>query len=128
MTSRTTRRRPLPWGGDAATATPSSSLDPQPDIARTASSRAWARRWARAREGGTARPVLEETAQGSSEVGGRKFAGARSPLDAGHMRRRLHVPAAALAIALAARPVVAQEAGVQADGSGGAVRATASGS
>ena len=43
------------------------------------------------------------------------------------MRRCLHVPAA-LVIALAARPVVAQDAGVEADGSGGAVRATASGS
>ena len=44
------------------------------------------------------------------------------------MRRCLHLPAAVLAIALAARPVVAQEAGVEADGPGAAARATASGS
>jgi hypothetical protein len=44
------------------------------------------------------------------------------------MRRCLHVPAAVLAIALAARPVVAQETRVEAGSSGGPARATASGS
>ncbi len=44
------------------------------------------------------------------------------------MRRCLHVPAAVLAIALGARPVVAQETGVESGGSPGGPRATASGS